>query len=114
MRKRIGLNLDGVISVGSAQTNSTSAHGPYHTSKQCPTLMWWVELGSCFRGAVRNFHLASLQIGSIKIRIALPEERCLTSIVARSKRFLIFPNTANSSMVLKVLSYTWKMLYNWD
>ena len=56
--------------------------------------------------AQRNFHLAGLQIRSVKIRIALPEVRCLASIVAGNKRFLILPHTPDSKMILKVLSYT--------
>src|SRR5258708_35473244 len=47
---------------------------------------------------------------SVKARIALPEERCLASIVARSERLLILPDTANTKMILKVLSHSGKML----
>src|SRR6201985_4027885 len=42
--------------------------------------------------------------------MALPEECCLACIVAGSERSLILPDTANTKMILKVLSHTGKML----
>src|SRR5580704_17348180 len=108
----MGLDLERVLRVRSAKLNLTSAFWPHDTSKQGPRSRRWIELGGCLGAADRYFTLACLQIRSVKIRIALPEERRLTSIVARSERLLILPDTANTKMILKVLPYTWKVLEN--
>src|SRR6266853_1796990 len=77
---------------------------------KCPRSRRWIELGACLGTADRYFTQACLQIRSVKTRIALPEERCLTSVVAGSERLLVFPDTANTKMILKVLPHPWKML----
>src|SRR5882757_5234052 len=71
--------------------------------------IFYVAWCKCLR---EHFSPACLQIRSVKIRIALPEERCFASIVAGSKRLLILPGTTNTKMILKVLSFTRKMLDN--
>ena len=106
MGQRIGLDLYRVVGVGSGQANLASAFRAYDTSIQRPRSRGWIELSACLGAAHRTFHLAGLQIRSVKTRIALPEERCLASIVAGSKRFLILLHTPDSKMILKVLSYT--------
>src|SRR5215469_9273982 len=98
--------------MGSRQTDAAPALRPYDASEQCPGRMRWVESGRCLCAAQRNFHLASLHIGSVKSGITFPEECCLSSIVAGSKWCLILPHTPNSKMILKVLPYTGKMLHN--
>src|SRR5262252_9119891 len=74
--------------------------------------MRWIELGRSLGAAQRDFRLASLKIGCVQSGIAFPEECRLASIVARGERFLILPHTANSKMILKVVSHTWKVLHN--
>src|SRR5258708_39004858 len=108
--QRIGVDLYRVVRVESRQANLTATFRQYDTSIQCPRSRRWIKLGACLGTADGYFNLAGLQIRSVKTRIALPEERCLSSIVARSERLLILPDTAESGMILKVLSYTWKML----
>src|SRR5882757_4296937 len=108
--QRIGLDLYRVVGVGSGQANLPSAFGAYDTSIQRPRSRGWIELCACLGARQRNFHLAGLQIRSVKTRIALPEEGCLASIVAGSERLLILPDTANTKMILKVLPCTWNML----
>ena len=98
--------------IGPRQADAAPALRPYDPSKQCPGAMRWVEFGRRLGAAQRNFHLASLQIGSVESGIAFPEESCLASIVAGSKWFLILPHTPDSKMILKVLSYTRKILDN--
>ncbi len=110
MGQRIGLDLDRVVRVGSCQADLTSAFRPHDTPKQCPRSRWWIELGGCLGTAERHFTLACLQIRRVKTGIALPEERCLTSVVAYGERLLILPDTADTKMILKVLSHPWKML----
>jgi hypothetical protein len=39
---------------------------------------------------------------------------CLSAVVAGSQRLLVFPNTADTEMVLEILSYTRKVLDNRD
>src|SRR5215467_3489284 len=92
--------------------DAPAALRPYNASKQCPGLVRRVELGRSLGAAQRDFRLASLKIGCVQSRIAFPEECCLSPVVARSERFLILPHTANSKMILKVLSHTWKVLHN--
>src|SRR4029077_1338835 len=108
----IGLDLYRVVGIGSSQTNLAPAFRAYDTCIQRPGSRGWIELSACLGAAQRDFHLAGLQIRSVKSRIALPEERRLASIVAGSKRFLILPHTPDSKMILKVLSHTGKMLDN--
>src|SRR5258707_8281687 len=108
--QRSGLDLYRVVGVRSGQANLTTTFRPYDSSIHCPRSRRWIKLGACLGAAQQNFHLAGLQIRRVKIRIALPEERCLSSIVARSERLLILPDTANTKMILKVLPHTWKML----
>src|ERR1700740_1260488 len=108
--QRIGLDLYRVVGVGSGQANLTATLRTHDSSIQCPGSRGWIEPGACLGTAQRNFHLAGLQIRSVKSRIALPEECCLGSIVARSEQLLILPDTADTKMILKVLSHTWKML----
>src|ERR1700756_1240540 len=107
---RIGLDLYSVVRVGSRQANLTAAFRPHDTSIHCPGGRRWIKPGACLGTTDGYFNLTGLQIRSVKTRIALPEERCLSSIVARSERLLILPDTAKSRMILKVLSHTWKML----
>src|SRR6267154_2534709 len=106
----IGLHLYRVVRVGSGQANLTAPLRPHDTSIHCPRSRRWIKLGACLGTADGYFNLAGLQIRSIKTRIALPEERCLSSIVARSEQLLILPDTTDTKMILKVLSHTWKML----
>src|SRR5262245_40468060 len=112
MRKRIGFDMNGVMRLGSRQTNPASAFGPHDTSQQCPGSCRRIETGGGLGAANGEFSLAGLQIRSVKIRIALPEKRRLASIVAGSKRLSILPDTANPKMILKVPSYTRKLLHN--
>ncbi len=112
MGQRIGLDLDRVIRVGSRQADLTSAFRPYDTSIQCPRSRRWIELGACLGTADWILALAGLQIRSVKTRIAFPEERCLNSVVAGNEGLLVFPDTTNTKMILKVLSHPWKMLDN--
>src|SRR5882762_8645588 len=108
----IGLDLYKVVGIGSSQTNLAPAFRVYDTCIQRPGSRGWIELSACLGATQRNFHLAGLQIRSVKTRIALPEEGCLTRIVAGSERLLILPDTTNTKMILKVLPYTWKVLHN--
>src|SRR5207248_6237689 len=108
--QRIGLDLYRVVRVGSRQANLTATFRPHDTSIHCPGSRRWIKLGACLGTADGYFNLTGLQIRSVKSRIALPEERCLSSIVARSERLLILPDTAESKMILKVLPHTWNML----
>src|SRR5215472_852738 len=98
--------------VGAGQMDAASALGPHDTPKQRPTGRRWIELGGRFSAAERNLHLTSLQIGSVESGIAFPEECCLSSVVTRSKWFLILPNTSHREMILKVLPDTWQVLDN--
>src|SRR5258708_1187858 len=108
----IGFDLYRVVGIGSSQTNLAPAFRAYDTCIQRPRTPGSIELTPCLPPTHRNFHLAGLQIRSVKTRIALPEEGCLTRIVAGSERLLILPDTTNTKMILKVLSYTWKVLHN--
>src|SRR5262245_24697041 len=114
VRQPIVLDLDRIVSVGSRQTDTTSALGPHNTSEQCPGIRRWVKFGGCLGTAQRYFHLASLQIRSIEAGITLPEVGGLAPVVSGSKRLLIFPNTTDGEMVLKVSTYAGKVLYERD
>src|SRR6266576_5007215 len=98
----IGLDLYRVVGVGSGQANLASASQAYDTCIQRPGSRGWIEPSACLGAAQRTFHQAGLQIRSVKTRIALPEECCLASIVAGSKRFLILPHTPDRKRILKV------------
>src|ERR1700733_9610453 len=108
--QRIGVDLYRVVRVESRQANLASAFRPYDTSIHRPRSRGRIKPGARFGTADGHFNLAGLQIRSVKTRIALPEERCLSSIVAMSEQLLILPDTADTKMILKVLSHTWKML----
>src|ERR1700723_766710 len=65
--QRIGLDLYRVVGVGSGQANLASAFRAYDTSIQRPRSRGSIELSACLGAAQRNFHLAGLQIRSVKI-----------------------------------------------
>src|SRR5580700_8350617 len=78
--QRIGLDLYRVVRVGSRQTNLTATLRPHDTSIHCPGSRRWIKPGSSLGAADGYFNLTGLQIRSVKTGIALPEERCLSSI----------------------------------
>src|SRR5690349_10052527 len=74
VRQRIGLDLDGVMRVGSRQPDAPATRRPYNTSEQCPGMRRGTKSGGCLGGTERDFRLGDLQIGSIEAGITLPEE----------------------------------------
>src|SRR6202011_5241464 len=111
MRQCVGLDLDRVTRIGSRQADAASALWPHQASKQCPGTCRWAELGCCLCTAERHLTLAGLQIWSIEITIALPEERRFSHVVAWRQCLRIFPDTAKTNMVLEVLANAWKVLH---
>ena len=67
-------------------------------------------MGCCLRATYRYLALAGVEIRGIEIRIALPEERRFTHVVARREWLRILPNTTNADMVLEVLADARKVL----
>ena len=67
-------------------------------------------MGCCLGTADRNFALAGLEIRGIEIRIAFPEERRFTHVVAWLEGLRVLPNTPNADMVLEVLADARKVL----
>src|SRR5262245_46924617 len=112
MGERISLDMNRVVRLVSGQTDLATAFWPHDASQQSPGSHGWIEPGGGLETAYGYFSLAGLQIWSVKSGIALPEERRFASIVAGSKRLMILPDTANAKMILKILSYTGKMLDN--
>src|SRR3981081_4231644 len=84
---------------------------PHDACKQCPGTRRWAELGCCLCTAERHLTLAGLQIWSIEIRIALPEVRRFTHVVAWRECLWILPNTPKTNVVLKVFANAWKVLH---
>src|SRR3981081_2673250 len=110
VRQCVGLDLDWITRIGSRQADAASALRPREACEQCPGTCRWTEFGCCLRTAERHFALAGVQIRAIEIRIALPEERRFTHVVAWREWVRIFPNTAKADMVLKVLPDAWQVL----
>src|SRR6202011_6327276 len=61
-----------------------------------------------------SFALGGLQVWSVQTRVALPKIGRLTPGVARRQRPLIFPYTAESGVVLQVLTDPRQMLHHRD
>src|SRR6267143_2889984 len=97
--------------IGSRQADAASALRPRETCQQCPGTCRWDELGCCLCTAHRRLTEAGVQIRGIEIRIALPEERRFTHVVAWRKRLRILPNTTKANMVLEVFSNAWNVLH---
>src|SRR3981081_1842064 len=111
MRQCVGLDLDWVTRIGSRQASAASTFWTHRDSKQCPGPRRWAELGCCLCTAERHLTLAGLQIWSIEIRIALPEVRRFTHVVAGRESLRILPNTPKTNVVLKVFANAWKVLH---
>jgi hypothetical protein len=113
VRERIRFDLDRIVRVGPREAKLTTAFRPYDTAERCPRSRRWVEPGRRFGAADRYFSLAGLQVWGLTIRTALPEERGLAAIVAGGEWLQIFPDTANTEVILKVPSYSRKVCDHW-
>src|SRR3979490_2203040 len=111
MRHCVGLALARGLRIGTRLADAAPALWPHDACKQCPGTRRWAELGCCLCTAERHLTLAGLQIWSIEIRIALPEVRRFTHIVAGRECLRILPNTPKTNVVLKVFANAWKVLH---
>src|SRR3979490_139019 len=111
MRQCVGLDLDRRRRTGTRQADAAPALWPHDACKQGPRTCWWAELGCCLCTAERHLTLAGLQIWSIEIRIALPEVRRFSHVVAGRECLRILPNTPKANVVLKVFANAWKVLH---
>src|ERR1700737_4231844 len=80
------------------------AFRPHHTAEQGPARLRQVESGRGLGRRPWSFALGGLQVWSVQTRVALPKIGRLTPGVARRQRPLIFPYTAESGVVLQVLT----------
>src|SRR3981081_3112933 len=111
MRQCVGLDLDRGLRIGPRQADAASALWPHQASKQCPGTRRWAELGCRLSAAERHLTLAGLQIRGIEIRIALPEVRRFTHVVAWRECLRILPNTPKTNVVLEVFANAWNVLH---
>src|SRR5215475_12428498 len=68
MRECIGFNLDGIVVVGSGQSDPALTLRPDHTPQQRPGSGGRIESGRCLGAADGYLSLTRLQIGSVEIR----------------------------------------------
>src|SRR5260370_16006878 len=77
------------------------AFRPYDAREQGPTALRQPEPGLSLSARRWKLSLTSLQIRSVYLSIALPEEGRFAGVVVRRERFPILPDAARTRMVLK-------------
>src|SRR5262249_35419030 len=110
VRQEIRFNVNWVKRIRTSQTETSLTFRSCPPSEESPpridgrqpksSRILWTRL--C------QLTLAYLQVRNIYPRIALPEDSRLGAVVARRERFLVFPDTVKSNVVLKVPSDAWE------